>query len=124
MTLSGASSETNSAATTFNENPGNERFTLALFLLSLPSFGAGLAPGYRDRPASWISACSLTCKSPTGDLMSTCFSPSPPLSLALMLQPGRTQRIAIRVSTDIFAIRLGLNILLLNVLLLSMGGTS
>src|SRR6202171_4746466 len=126
MTLSGASSERNSAATTFSENPGTERLTLALFLSSLSSFGAGLAPGYSVRQASRISACSLTCKSPMGDLMSTCATPSLLLclSFALMLQAGRTQNAANRAPRDSVAVKLRLNILLLDVLLLNMGGTS
>src|SRR5258707_5426003 len=124
MTLSGASSERNSAATTFSENPGTERFTLALFLSSLSSFGAGLAPGYSVRPASRISACSLTCKSPMGDLMSTPASPSLLLclSFALMLQTGRTQRAANSEPMVSFAITALLNVVRLDVLQLRLGG--
>src|ERR1700687_5495111 len=126
MILSGASSERNSAATTFSENPGTERFTLALFLSSLLSFGGGLAPGYTVKPASRISASSLTCRSPRGDLMSTCAAPSLLLclSLALMLQAGRTQKAANSALRDSFAIAARLNLLRLDALMLNMGGTS
>src|ERR1700690_215417 len=68
-----------------------------------------------------MSACSLTCKSPTGDLMSTCFSPSAPLSLALMLQAGSRHRAAISAPRHSLAARLWLNILHIR---LNMGGTS
>jgi len=80
-------------ATTFSENPAATDLRWRSFCRRC-RLSERVGAGIQRQPCVANIGLLLTCKSPRGDLMSTCFSPSALLSFASMLQAGSTHKAA------------------------------